>query len=112
MTMPNPMGTYVGGSVDGPKQLTITAANSSSGAVVADFHDGKNAYSLTGTYKFANAANGGPASFNLDGDPNASIAYRLSLVSNPVDNNTPFQKLTGNYWVNGLAGTMELLKTN
>lgn len=112
MTMPNPMGTYVGGSATGPKQLTITSANSSSGAITADFHDGKDAYALTGTYKFANAERGGPASFTLDGVAGAKIAYRFSLVSNVVNESTPFQKLTGNFWVNNVAGTMELVKFN
>ncbi|TSD80313.1 hypothetical protein FFI16_029030 [Pseudomonas sp. KBS0710] len=112
MTMPNPMGTYIGGSATGSKQLTITTANSSSGAITADFHDGKDAYSLTGTYKFANAEKGGPASFILEGAPGAKIAYRFSLVSNVVTESTPFQKLTGNFWVNNSAGTMELTKSN
>ncbi|WP_032900906.1 hypothetical protein [Pseudomonas lactis] len=112
MTMPNPMGTYVGGSATGEKQLTITSANSSSGAITADFHDGKDAYSLTGTYKFANAEKGGAASFTLKGASGAKIDYRFSLVSNVVTESTPFQKLTGNFWVNNVAGTMELAKIN
>jgi hypothetical protein len=86
------MGNYIGGSTTGLKQLTITTANSSSGAITADFHDGKDAYSLTGTYKFANAEKGGPASFTLDGAPGAKIAYRFSLISNVVTESTPFPK--------------------
>ena len=105
MTMPNPMGTYSGAGQAGTRRLTITSANSHTGAITADFIDGKTTLAVTGTYKFTNNEKGGQAYFNLSGGP-----YKFSLVSNSVNESTQFDILSGNYWINEQSWPMELKK--
>ena len=114
MTMPNPMGTYAGvraGKANQNFYLTITAANSSTGEIKADYHDGIRANPLIGKYSFANAEHGGQASFELSSAPGSAANYAFSLVSNAVTVSQPFDTLSGNYWLNGGSHRIDLKKT-
>ncbi|WP_330210592.1 hypothetical protein [Pseudomonas sp. AM4(2022)] len=114
MTMPNPMGTYAGVTTANPTQhryLTITSADSHTGDVTALYHDGARANPISGTYKFANAEKGGQARLDLASPPGEQTSYKFVLVSNPVDISTPFNTLSGDYWLNGASHRIDLKRT-
>jgi hypothetical protein len=107
------MGTYAGQTVanKADRYLTITSADSHTGEVTALYHDGASANWLSGTYKFANAERGGPARFDLASNAGEQTSYKFVLVSNPVDISTPFNTLTGDFWVHGGSYRVDLKRT-
>lgn len=114
MTMPNPMGTYAGVKAANTTQylyLTITSADSHTGSVTALYHDGARANSLSGKYKFANAEKGGQARFELASPPGEQASYKFDLISNRIDISTPFETLSGDYWLNGSSYRIDLKRT-